>query len=157
MQTHNGILSSPIGPIGIRYTGKVITWMEFLPQQKTCSTPKEPFWQDITCELLAYFKNPHHKIKLQYTTSGTPFQKRVWQAMCDIPLGKTLTYGEVAQQLKSSPRAVGNACRRNPVPLIIPCHRIVAKQGLGGFAGERDGALLDIKQWLLQHEALKPN
>ncbi|MDH5259570.1 MAG: MGMT family protein, partial [Gammaproteobacteria bacterium] len=79
----------------------------------------------------------------------------VWKIMRAIEAGKTLTYGDVAKLLDSSPRAVGNACRRNPIPLLIPCHRIVAKNGTGGFAGQKSGPVFDIKCWLLDHETLK--
>ena len=85
---------------------------------------------------------------------GTPFQRRVWQVLQKIPSGSTMTYGEVAQQIGSGARAVGNACRANPCPLIVPCHRVVGVDGLGGFSGERGGEKLEIKRWLLQHEGV---
>ncbi|HDK37468.1 MAG TPA: methylated-DNA--[protein]-cysteine S-methyltransferase [Thiolapillus brandeum] len=83
---------------------------------------------------------------------GTDFQKKVWQALRQIPSGEVLTYGELAKKLGSSPRAIGGACRRNPVPLLIPCHRVVAANGDGGFAGHTDGHWMEIKRWLLSHE-----
>lgn len=83
---------------------------------------------------------------------GTPFQRRVWQAMGKIPPGQTRRYGELAQELGSSARAVGGACRANPIPLLIPCHRVVAASGQGGFAGAQDGRLVELKRWLLTHE-----
>jgi methylated-DNA-[protein]-cysteine S-methyltransferase len=63
-----------------------------------------------------------------------------------------MTYQELADKLQTSPRAIGNACRANPTPIIVPCHRIVAKSHMGGFAGDTQGKLLDIKKWLLEHE-----
>ena len=83
---------------------------------------------------------------------GTVFQQRVWKALLAIPPGETRTYGELARELGSSPRAVGGACRRNPIPLLIPCHRVVAANGDGGFAGHTRGRWMDIKRWLLAHE-----
>lgn len=83
---------------------------------------------------------------------GTPFQQRVWQELQRIPPKKRLTYGELAGRLKSGPRAVGGACRANPIPLLIPCHRVVAANGDGGFAGHTGGPWVEIKRWLLQHE-----
>ncbi len=83
---------------------------------------------------------------------GTAFQKRVWQALCNIPPGTTKTYGELAKELHTSPRAIGNACRKNPLPIIIPCHRVVAKNSLGGYAGARTGELIEFKKWLLENE-----
>ncbi|HHO59948.1 MAG TPA: methylated-DNA--[protein]-cysteine S-methyltransferase [Thiotrichales bacterium] len=84
---------------------------------------------------------------------GTDFQRKVLQALLEIPCGCTRTYGQIAKQLRTSPRAVGNACRRNPVPLIIPCHRVVAASGPGGYDGATAGPLLDMKLRLLKHEA----
>ncbi|WP_235602990.1 methylated-DNA--[protein]-cysteine S-methyltransferase [Piscirickettsia litoralis] len=72
--------------------------------------------------------------------------------MQEIPRGQTLTYGELAKKLQTGPRAIGAACRTNPIPVIIPCHRIVSKQGMGGFHGKTSGKFLTIKEWLLQHE-----
>ncbi len=83
---------------------------------------------------------------------GTTFQQKVWQALCDIPIGQTRTYGELAQLLNTSPRALANACRNNPFPIIIPCHRVVAKSGSGGYAGQTSGPMLTIKHALLRHE-----
>lgn len=83
---------------------------------------------------------------------GTPFQQRLWRELTRIPFGETRSYGELAKKLHSSARAVASACRRNPLPLLVPCHRVVAKNGPGGFMGKTDGPALAIKQWLLQHE-----
>jgi methylated-DNA-[protein]-cysteine S-methyltransferase len=84
---------------------------------------------------------------------GTPFQRRVWQRLREIPPGQRRTYGELARELHTSPRAVGNACRANPLPLFTPCHRVVASNGLGGFSGAREGRWLELKAALLEHEA----
>ena len=65
-----------------------------------------------------------------------------------------LTYGEMAKKLDSSPRAVGNACRANPLPIIIPCHRVVSQSGIGGYGGHTEGEVLAIKEWLLHHEGV---
>ena len=83
---------------------------------------------------------------------GTPFQKKVWRALKKIPYGSVKTYGDVAKELNSSSRAVGQACRRNNIPLFIPCHRVVAAKGLGGFMGGYRH--VGRKRWLLQHEGI---
>lgn len=83
---------------------------------------------------------------------GTPYQKRVWQALQNIPVGQTQTYGELAALLDSGSRAIGGACRKNPLPLLVPCHRVVAANGSGGFAGHTSGHWLAVKHWLLEHE-----
>lgn len=82
---------------------------------------------------------------------GTPFQQGVWRAMAHIPWGQTVSYKTLAQMVGSAPRAVANACGSNPLALWIPCHRVLASNGLGGFMqGDTQG--LQIKRWLLQHE-----
>ena len=75
--------------------------------------------------------------------------------MQKIPSGETKTYGELALELKTSARAIGQACRKNPISIVIPCHRVTAKNNLGGFAGKKSGRLLDIKKYLLMHENVK--
>lgn len=81
---------------------------------------------------------------------GTPFQHKVWDALCAIPWGASRTYGEIARAVGSAPRAVGHAIGRNPIPIIIPCHRAVATGGLGGYSG---GGGTTTKKWLLALEA----
>ncbi|TAN58676.1 MAG: methylated-DNA--[protein]-cysteine S-methyltransferase [Rhodospirillales bacterium] len=88
-------------------------------------------------QVLDYLGGARQVFDLPLSPSGTPFQLRVWKAMCAIPYGYTKSYGELAAEVKSSPRAVGTACGRNPIPLIIPCHRVLGAQGnLGGYSGE---------------------
>jgi methylated-DNA-[protein]-cysteine S-methyltransferase len=84
---------------------------------------------------------------------GTSFQKKVWDEISKIPKGNTLEYGQIAKILSSSPRAVGQACGSNPIPLVIPCHRVVSKSGLGGFMHHSDGSPISVKKWLLSHES----
>ena len=86
---------------------------------------------------------------------GTSFQKAVWSELSKIPLGEIRTYGDIAKKLNSSARAVGNACRKNPIQIIIPCHRVISAKGLGGYAGETDGKQINIKRWLLSHEGIE--
>ena len=83
---------------------------------------------------------------------GTAHDIKVWQAMVAIPYGQTRTYGDIAKEIGSAAQAVGNACGRNPLPIIIPCHRIVGSAGIGGFSGSRGDETVSTKQWLLQHE-----
>ena len=112
----------------------------------------EQFESKVKAQLTDYFSNPEKEFEFNLALAGTAFQKRVWQLMRSIPVGEVRTYGWMAKQLKSSAQAVGNACRCNPVPIIVPCHRVVAAGGIGGFAGKRTGKLVAVKQWLLQHE-----
>jgi len=104
-----------------------------------------------TKQVLQYLQQASYDFSLPIEQIGTSFQQKVWQAIAAIPRGQTRTYSELALQIGSGPRAVANACGANRLPLVIPCHRVVAKNGLGGFMqGTHNGWL--IKQWLLQHE-----
>ncbi|HZX26676.1 MAG TPA: methylated-DNA--[protein]-cysteine S-methyltransferase, partial [Telluria sp.] len=87
---------------------------------------------------------------------GSEFQRRVWDAISGIPRGEVRTYGQVAKFIQSAPRAVGQACGANPYPLVIPCHRVTASGGLGGFSNHDDenGYYLAVKRWLLAHEGV---
>jgi len=89
--------------------------------------------------------------------AGSAHQRKVWRALCAIPVGETRSYGQIAREIGSAPRAVGQACRANPWPLFIPCHRVVPAGGsgtlpAGGYAGNVRGPLADVKVWLLAHE-----
>ena len=106
-------------------------------------------------QLAAYFKNPAHQFDLPIALSGTSHALRVWNELRQIPSGRVETYGALAKRLKSGPRAVGNACRRNPIPILIPCHRVVRVSDQGGFMGATHGRCTDIKAWLIAHEAQK--
>ena len=114
---------------------------------------QHPSLKQITQEILAYLQRPHAAFSLPAQLAGSAFQQKVWLAIYAIPLGQTRTYSELAAQLQSGPRAVANACGANRLPLLIPCHRVVAKNGLGGFMRE-DKNGLSIKRWLLAHEGL---
>lgn len=100
-----------------------------------------------TAALHAYFDGaPDPFADLPLNPAGTPFQRRVWAAMQAIPRGRTRTYGELARDLRSSARAVGMACGANPIPIIIPCHRVTGSGCLGGYSG---GEGPDTKRYLL--------
>jgi len=112
------------------------------------------FATSVKIQLEEYFLSASSGFSVDIYADGTEFQQSVWGVISSIKVGDTLTYSDVAKQLNSSPRAVGNACRANPVPIIVPCHRIVSKSGIGGFAGQREGDNIDVKYWLLEHEKL---
>ena len=120
-------------------------------------TPERPPSSDLAaraCEQIrAYSDDPAHPIDLPLAIEGSEFQRRVWAAIARIPAGATRTYGELAEELGSTARAVGQACGDNRLPLAIPCHRVVAAHGLGGFAHRTDRVMLDVKRWLLTHES----
>ncbi len=149
---YQAVVTAPGFCLGVRCNEDEITSIDFLEPQAE-RAPKTPLAKETVRQLRAYLKDPTHQFTLPLAASGTHFQRRVWQQIEAIPLGETRSYGEVAESIGSAPRAVGGACGSNPYPLVVPCHRVVASGGgLGGFARERGGFLLDIKRWLLAHE-----
>lgn len=113
-----------------------------------------PLQVEITKEISQYFNQPRHRFQLAFKLSGSPFQRKVWNALSVIPYGQTVTYGQLAHELQTSPRAIGQACKTNPLPLFIPCHRVIAKDDIGGFMGQNQA--IDIKKTLLVHECAIP-
>lgn len=139
-----------MGTVAIFWIDGVLTGVGLepaLPDGQAESVP--PFLAE---QLDAYFRNGSTRFDLPVELEGTGFQRKVWDALRDIPSGRTVTYGELARKLGTSARAVGGACRSNPCPIVVPCHRVVATNGLGGFAGDTSGRKLDVKRWLLRHE-----
>ena len=108
--------------------------------------------ENVVHQLERYLDDPQWRFDLPLDLTGTPFQQRLWLALNKVPSGTTDTYGQLAHRLNSGAQAVGQACRRNPVPVVVPCHRIVSLQGMGGYAGEVDGEKMRIKRSLLAHE-----
>lgn len=109
--------------------------------------------EKVRREVHEYFTGQRKKFTIPIAAESSDFEKKVWSALSKIPFGKTMTYGELAAQIGApkAARAVGQAAGRNPVPLIIPCHRLLAEKGkLGGFSGG-----IDEKKRLLEHEGIK--
>ncbi len=149
----DAIVTTPFGALGVRTEGEVIAEIRFLPPGTRAIKPKTALAERACAQLSAYLADPTAGFSLPLKTAGTDFQRSVWRAIAAIPPGRTLTYGDIAKRLKSAPRAVGQACGRNPYPVAVPCHRVVAADGgLGGFASATGGYLLDTKRWLLAHE-----
>lgn len=144
---------SPLGNLSIATTAEALVSLTFADPVQPLRPPTTPLGREVARQLDGYFADPHWRFTLPLAMSGTAFQQRVWQAMAAIPSGDTRSYGQVATALGSAARAVGGACRANPIPVIVPCHRIVATGGgLGGFSGAVDGTPLARKRWLLDHE-----
>jgi len=108
------------------------------------------------CQVQRYLEQADYQFKLPLPEVGSAFQRRVWAAIAAIPRGEVRTYGQVAKFIQSAPRAVGQACGANWFPLVIPCHRVTAAGGLGGFShhDDEDGFHLGVKRWLLAHEGV---
>jgi methylated-DNA-[protein]-cysteine S-methyltransferase len=106
----------------------------------------------IAKQVQAYLKNPDFEFDIDLPVVGTDHQRKVWNVINAIPRGSVLTYAQVAKRISSAPRAVGQACGANWYPLIIPCHRVTATGGIGGFARHDGGFHQNVKRWLLRHE-----
>ena len=145
-------LKTPFGVLGIHCTTDVLTGIDFLPASEKPQRATNALAGTVCEQLQRYLENPDEQFTVQFELNGTPHQRKVWQAMLAIPRGQTRSYGELATELKSCAQAVGQACGTNPIPVIVPCHRVVGKTGLGGFMRHANGASLDIKRWLLAHE-----
>ena len=152
--SYQAVLSTPLGRIGLRMAGEALSALDYLPATTPEQPPADAATAAVVAQLAAYFRDPQHRFSVPLALSGTAFQQRVWAALQAIPPGTVLRYGELAQQLGSAARAIGGACRGNPVPILIPCHRVVSQQGLGGYAGAVTGDPLAIKRWLLRHEGV---
>jgi len=153
-QVYQAIVAAPGFALGVVCNDDELLGIDFLGPRAE-QAPKTLLAKETVRQLRAYLKDPAFELGLPLAPAGTPFQRRVWERIAMIPLGRTRSYGELAKDLANAPRAVGGACGANPYPLIVPCHRVVAADGsLGGFARERGGLLLDIKRWLLEREVL---
>jgi methylated-DNA-[protein]-cysteine S-methyltransferase len=150
--THTAIFPSPLGTIGIVVQNDKLTHLEFLPDSSTNIQPQNKYSEKVITQLNQYFANPLYEFTINFHVEGTAFQQTVWRALQNISSGEILTYGMLAKKLKTGPRAIGQACRTNRIPLIIPCHRIVATNHKGGYAGTTNGRFMEIKTWLLKHE-----
>lgn len=153
-ESYDAVIATPLPGglrLGIRVADGAIAHMDFLPADHPLKRPAAGAEQAVAA-VKAYFDNPKKRARIPLRTAGTPFQERVWAAMRAIPVGEVRTYGELAEQLHSGPRAVAGACRANPIPILTPCHRVVAREGLGGYMGALYGDPLELKAWLLRHE-----
>ena len=138
---------SPVGPLTLFTDGTAITRVSFADRG---SDSDHPLLQEAATQLADYFAGRRQDFDLPFDTSGNDFQSRVCRAMSAIPQGQTRTYGEIANDLDSSARAVGRACGANPIPVLVPCHRVLAANGgLGGYSGAGG---LKTKLFLLKHE-----
>lgn len=151
---YQAIVAAPGFALGVQCDDDEVTGIDFL-EPRPEQAPNSPLAGEAVRQLRAYLADPGFVFGLPLKPAGTAFQRRVWSQIAAIPPGRTETYGQVAKNLNNAPRAVGQACGSNPYPVVVPCHRIVATGGgLGGFARERGGFLLDVKRWLLRHEGI---
>jgi methylated-DNA-[protein]-cysteine S-methyltransferase len=152
----SAIVAAPFGAVGIRTGGAKLIELVYLPPhflEKDCT---DPLAELAALQIGRYLADPDFQFSLPLAEVGSPFQRRVWDAIGSIPRGTVRTYGQVAGQIGSAARAVGQACGANWFPLVIPCHRVTAAGGLGGFSNHADGAgfHVGVKRWLLAHEGV---
>lgn len=155
MKVYQAKLETPFAVLGILTQDKALVGIDFLPINTQSLAPQDAVAEAVCAQLTSYLKNPHHRFDLPIYLKSTPHRMKVWESLREIPSGRFLNYGDLAKALHSSPRAVGQACGANPIPVIIPCHRVLAKKGLGGFMNHSSGDPLLIKQWLLRHEGIQ--
>lgn len=146
------IWPSPIGSLLIVTDHDQLTSIQFTENPALVTAKPSTLIDTVIQQLSNYFAQPGSTFAIPLAPAPTVFQQRLRDYLLAIPHGETRTYGECASALKSSARAVGNACRANPIPIIVPCHRIVARHGVGGYAGATAGKQIARKCWLLEHE-----
>ena len=150
-QEYAAVMSSPCGVLGLVCNHNELRQIHFLSSSPLFK-PRSGFAREVVRQLQEYFENPDFCFNLPLADSDTAYQRRVREGLLAVPVGETLSYGQFARQINTGARAVANACRRNPFPIVVPCHRIVAKDDIGGYVGEVSGAAVDTKRWLLRHE-----
>ena len=141
-------LHTPLGEVTISEDGDAIVALDWGRSRDQEATP---LLREARDQLQEYFDGKRMSFDLPLAPEGSEFQKRVWAALCAIPPGETRSYADIARTIGSAPRAVGGANGANPIPLFIPCHRVIAADGsLGGYSGG-DGPA--TKRYLLDHES----
>jgi methylated-DNA-[protein]-cysteine S-methyltransferase len=156
------LLPSPIGALLAEYDDAGVRALRFWdggahPPAGTRDAPAaaDALGRQIARELAEYFGHERRSFDLPLTPDGTGFQRRVWRALSSIPFGETRSYRQLAEMALSPRgfRAAGQANRRNPLPILVPCHRVIAADGaLGGYAGSGPASRPQVKRWLLAHE-----
>ncbi len=139
-------LHSPVGDLTLTEEDGAIVAVDWGWVEEQIASP---LLAEARQQLQAYFDGDRLAFTLPLAPAGTAYQRRVWQALCEIPPGVTRTYADIARAVGGSPRAVGGANGRNPIPIVIPCHRVVATTGIGGYSG---GDGLPTKRFLLALE-----
>lgn len=150
---YDAVITAPCFSLGVRCHGEewlqAVDFMPFGLEQKA----RTYLAREVVQQIHAYLRDSRFCFDLPLQLKGTAFQQRVWELIARIPQGQTTSYGRLAQNMDTAPRAIGQACGANPCPIIVPCHRVIASNGgLGGFNRQAGGFLVTVKRWLLSHE-----
>jgi methylated-DNA-[protein]-cysteine S-methyltransferase len=138
--------------VAVTTRGAKVVGIRYVPLSSPSVLPSNALAEQAARQLERYRDDPDTVFDLPLLVEGSPLQRSVWDAMCAIPRGRTRTYGELARALGADARAIGQACGDNRLPIVIPCHRVVAADGIGGFSHTTEGYLIEVKRWLLAHE-----
>ena len=158
-QQYDTIFNTELITIGLRFDGAKLIRLAYL-LNKPCKATVNVYAQRAQSSIEKYLQSGSksklkiNALKIDFQLNVSEFQKSVLDQLILIPFGETRTYGDIAKILDTSPRAVGNACRHNPVPLVIPCHRVVSTKDIGGYDGVKTGDLLAVKYKLLAMEGV---
>jgi len=156
MEAWSATLRAPFAVLGVRTDARAVTAVSYLPLATRARAPRDRVAERAVRELERYLADPEYRFTVPLAPQGTPFQRRVWDAIAAIPLRESRTYLEVARSVGTAARAVGQACGANRIALIVPCHRVVGTRGtLGGFMHAAQGDAIAIKRWLLTHEGYR--
>jgi len=147
------VIEFPKFKVGVQTRDERVVEIKYLPLSAQTIPPRTPLAERAAKQLERYRDDPDTAFDLPLLIEGSELQRGVWDAMCAIPRGRTRTYGELARELGADARAIGQCCGDNRLPIVIPCHRVVAADGIGGFGHAASGYLLEAKRWLLMHEA----
>lgn len=146
------VIATSLGKMEICVVEGLLVRLSFVSDELELRQVDSPVMREVIRQVQDYCAGKRREFDLPLKLTGSALQHEIWQRLRAIPFGASKTYGEIAEEVGTSPRVVGNACRRNPVALVVPCHRVVAKHKLGGFFGETSGPWLDLKERLLTHE-----
>jgi methylated-DNA-[protein]-cysteine S-methyltransferase len=148
------VMASPLGPITLVEEAGYLTRLSWGDAASNPTSDASPLLGRARAQLEAYFRRERLAFDLPLAPDGTAFQQNVWQALRRIPYGETWSYAALARRVDSVARAVGQACGANPIPIIIPCHRVLAENGgLGGFSAAGGS---ESKSFLLELEGARP-
>jgi methylated-DNA-[protein]-cysteine S-methyltransferase len=146
------VLDVPFARLGVSITDDKIEGISFLSPEIPLYSGKGVLAAEVSCQIKEYFQRKRDHFDLPLKFLGTDFERLVWQSLQEIPYGEVISYGDLAKRLNTSPRAVGNACRKNSFPIIVPCHRVISSGKTGGYCGHREGNFVAIKKFLLDFE-----